>query len=158
VQRDEATTEKQELEVMQKKLTEELKRAFRPEFINRVDGVIVFRSLNKAEIVQIVDLELNKVQERLSEHELKMIVTDEAKGYLADTGYNPDYGARPLRRLIQNKVEDNVSETLLRSKPGAGGTVFVELVEGEIAVRAEPAKGEGHDNTEPEIETALPTL
>ncbi|HKZ69194.1 MAG TPA: ATP-dependent Clp protease ATP-binding subunit, partial [Anaerolineales bacterium] len=127
VKRDEATTEKQEFEVMQKKLTEELKRAFRPEFINRVDGVIVFRSLNKAEIVQIVDLELNKVQERLSEHELKMIVTDEAKGYLADTGYNPDYGARPLRRLIQNKVEDNVSETLLRSKPGAGGTVFVEL-------------------------------
>ncbi len=158
VKRDEVTTEKQEFEVMQKKLTEELKRAFRPEFINRVDGVIVFRSLNKAEIVQIVDLELNKVQERLSEHELKMIVTDAAKGYLADTGYNPDYGARPLRRLIQNKVEDNVSETLLRSKLGAGGTVFVELVEGEIAVRAEPAKGDGHDNTEPEIENALPTL
>jgi len=156
VKRDEASTEKQEYDTMQKKLTDELKRAFRPEFLNRVDGVIVFRSLSKAEIVQIVDLELDKVQQRLDDHEIKMVVTDEAKGYLADTGYNPDYGARPLRRLIQSKVEDNVSETLLRSKLGPGGIVFVEVADGDIVVRAEqPADG---GKAEPEVEDALPTL
>ncbi len=157
VKRDEATTEKQEYDTMQKKLTEELKRAFRPEFLNRVDGVIVFRALSKNEIVQIVDLELAKVQQRLDDHEIKMVVTDEAKTYLADTGYSPDYGARPLRRLIQNKVEDNVSEVLLREKLPPTSKIFVELVEGEIVVRAEPAPS-STDQLASEIEDALPTL
>jgi ATP-dependent Clp protease ATP-binding subunit ClpC len=124
-----------------------------------VDSVIVFRSLTKPEIVEIVDLELSKVQKRLAEHEVKLVVSDEVKNYLADTGYSPDYGARPLRRLIQNKVEDNVSETLLRNNMTPGSTVFVELAEGEIAVRAEiaPPPPPAEDPLQ-EIEDALPTL
>ncbi len=157
MQRDEVATEQRAYEDMQKKLTDELKRAFRPEFLNRVDGVIVFRSLSKAEIVEIVDLELAKVQQRLSEHEIKMVVSDEAKGYLADAGYSPDYGARPLRRLIQNKVEDNVSETLLRSKLTPGSTIYVELADGDIAVRAEAAPPPA-ESAEPEIEDAFSAL
>lgn len=157
VKRDEVTTEKQEYDAMQKKLTDELKRAFRPEFLNRVDGVMVFRALSKSEIGEIVDLELAKVQGRLDEHEIKMIVSDEVKTWLADTGYSPDYGARPLRRLIQNKVEDNVSEALLRDKLAPNSKIFVELVEGEVAVRTEPAPSVT-DQLASEIEDALPTL
>jgi len=159
VKRDEVVAEKVAYDEMQKKLNDELKRAFRPEFLNRVDSVIVFRSLTKPEIVEIVDLELAKVQKRLSEHEVTMVVTDEAKNYLAETGYSADYGARPLRRLIQNKVEDNVSETLLRNKMTPGSTVFVELIEGEIVVRAEvaPLPPPAEDPLQ-EIEDALPAL
>ncbi|HLF01474.1 MAG TPA: ATP-dependent Clp protease ATP-binding subunit [Anaerolineales bacterium] len=159
VKRDEAIDEKRAYDVMQKKLTDELKRAFRPEFLNRVDSVIIFRALSKAETLQIVDLELAKVQERLNEHMIKMVVSDEAKGYLADTGYSPDYGARPLRRLIQNKVEDNVSETLLRAKLPPQSVIYIELAEGDIAVRAEAAPAQENDGSpEPEIEDVLSTL
>jgi ATP-dependent Clp protease ATP-binding subunit ClpC len=160
LKRDEAVAEKQVYEEMQKKLTDELKRAFRPEFLNRVDNVIVFRSLTKSEIVEIVDLELAKVQSRLGEHEIKLVVSDAAKNYLAETGYSTDYGARPLRRLIQNKVEDNVSETLLRNKMTPGSTIFVDLAEGEVVVRAEvaPAPPPSEDNPLQEIEDALPAL
>jgi ATP-dependent Clp protease ATP-binding subunit ClpC len=158
VKRDEVATEKQAYDDMNKKLTEELKRAFRPEFLNRVDGVIVFRSLNKAEIVKIVDLELAKVEQRLEEHEIKMVITEEAKSFLAEVGYSPDYGARPLRRLIQNKVEDNVSETLLRSRLPPRSTIHIELAEGDIAVRAEPAPEPPPAPEQPEIEDALSAL
>ncbi|MBI5714116.1 MAG: ATP-dependent Clp protease ATP-binding subunit [Chloroflexi bacterium] len=127
LKRDEAVSEQQSYDDMQKKLTEELKRAFRPEFLNRVDGVIVFRSLNKNEIIQIVDLELNKVRERLKERELNLETTEDAKGYLADKGYNPDYGARPLRRIITSEVEDDLSDLLLQSAWAAGDTVYVEV-------------------------------
>jgi ATP-dependent Clp protease ATP-binding subunit ClpC len=98
---------------MQRTLTDALKRVFRPEFLNRVDGVVVFRSLTKAEISQIVDLEVSKVGERLTEHRIKLELTSEARDLLADLGYDPDMGARPLRRVIQNKVEDTLSDGLL---------------------------------------------
>jgi len=152
LKRDEAISEQQSYDDMQKKLTEELKRAFRPEFLNRVDGVIVFRSLNKNEIIQIVDLELNKVRERLKERELNLEATEEAKGYLADKGYNPDYGARPLRRIITSEVEDDLSDLLLQSAWSAGDTVYVEVKDDEIAMRLENVPKE----KEPEAE-AMPT-
>jgi ATP-dependent Clp protease ATP-binding subunit ClpC len=160
VKRDEVVAEKVAYDEMQKKLNDELKRAFRPEFLNRVDSVIVFRALTKPETLEIVDLELAKVQKRLSEHEVIMVVSDEAKNYLAETGYSADYGARPLRRLIQNKVEDNVSETLLRNKLTPNSSVFVELIEGEIVVRAEVAALPPPPAEDPlqEIEDALPAL
>ncbi len=149
VKREEAKAEQQSYEEMQKKLTEELKRAFRPEFLNRVDGIIVFRALNRPEIVQIVDLELEKVGLRLTERELKLVVTDEVKAHLAETGYNPDYGARPLKRLIQNKVEDGISDALLRATWSAGDTVRVDLRDDEIAFHIETAEG-GEPKAEPE--------
>jgi ATP-dependent Clp protease ATP-binding subunit ClpC len=111
--RNEETTSKQEYDEMKKNVTEQLRRAFRPEFLNRVDGTIFFRALTRDEIKQIVDLELNKVRERLIEHAITLDVTDEARGWLADKGYDPEFGARPLRRLIQNEVEDILSDGIL---------------------------------------------
>ena len=161
LKRDETKAEQESYAEMQKKLTEELKRTFRPEFLNRVDGVIVFRALNKAEILQIVDLELDKVRQRVAERHIKMEVSDIAKTHLADTGYSVDYGARPLRRVIQNKVEDGISDTLLRSNTAPGDTIYVDLQEGEIAIRVEhmsALSAPEESNTEPETEAALPTL
>ncbi|MEK7809883.1 MAG: ATP-dependent Clp protease ATP-binding subunit [Chloroflexota bacterium] len=152
LKRDESISEQQSYEDMQKKLTEELKRAFRPEFLNRVDSVIVFRSLNKNEIIQIVDLELNKVRERLKERELNLETTEDAKGYLAEKGYNPDYGARPLRRIITSEVEDDLSDLLLRSSWAAGDTVYVEVKDDEIAMHIESTEKEKELEAE-----ALPT-
>ena len=150
LKRDESISEQQSYDDMQKKLTEELKRAFRPEFLNRVDGVIVFRSLNKNEIIEIVDLELNKVRERLKERELYLEATEDAKGFLAEKGYNPDYGARPLRRIITSEVEDDLSDLLLRTSWSAGDTVYLEMKDDDIAMHIESAQ------KELEVET-LPT-
>ncbi len=105
--------EKQMYDDMRKNVFEQLRRAFRPEFLNRVDATIVFRSLTKDEIKQIVDLELKKVGERLIEHAITLDITDSARDWLADHGYDPEYGARPLRRLIQNEIEDRLSDGIL---------------------------------------------
>ncbi len=113
LKRDEETDERLSYEDMRKKLTETLKRAFRPEFINRVDSVIVFRSLTKEDINKIVSLELNKVAERLTEHDIVLTATPEALSLLGAEGYDPEMGARPLRRVIQLKVEDALSDKLL---------------------------------------------
>jgi ATP-dependent Clp protease ATP-binding subunit ClpC len=110
---DESMSEKETYDEMKKSVTEQLRRAFRPEFLNRVDASIVFRALTKDEIKQIVDLELRKVAERLIEHAITLDITDEARSWLADHGYDPEYGARPLRRLIQNEVEDRLSDGIL---------------------------------------------
>ncbi|MDD2923208.1 MAG: ATP-dependent Clp protease ATP-binding subunit, partial [Anaerolineales bacterium] len=133
LKRDEATEERLSYEDMRKKLGESLKRAFRPEFINRLDSVVIFRSLNKEDIQKIVALELDKVSERLKEHELKLTASEEALGALAALGYDTEFGARPLRRVIQQKVEDPLSDRVLASEFINGDTVKVEIGEdGEI--------------------------
>ena len=121
---------------MHKKLTESLKRVFRPEFINRVDSVIVFRSLSKEDIEQIVELELAKVGERLEEHEILLKATPEALDLLAGLGYDPEMGARPLKRVIQQKVEDNLSDALLSGEFQDGDTIIVEVVDDEIELHS----------------------
>ncbi|MGH2522255.1 MAG: ATP-dependent Clp protease ATP-binding subunit, partial [Anaerolineales bacterium] len=126
VKRDEEMTEQLAYEDMQRKLTDSLKRVFRPEFLNRVDGVIVFRALNKSEISQIVDLEVSKVAQRLSDHHITLNLTPEARDLLANLGYDPDMGARPLRRVIQAKVEDALSDGMLAGKFHDGETVRIE--------------------------------
>jgi ATP-dependent Clp protease ATP-binding subunit ClpC len=100
---------------MRKKLLDSLKRVFRPEFINRLDSVIVFRALSREDIHQIVNLELDKVAERLQEAEIKLTATPIALDRLAEEGYDPEMGARPLRRVIQLKVEDRLSDAVLVS-------------------------------------------
>jgi ATP-dependent Clp protease ATP-binding subunit ClpC len=119
---------------MRKKLTEALKKVFRPEFINRVDSVVVFRSLNKEDIQNIVKLELNKVSERLQEHELALSATDAALAYLADEGYDAEFGARPLRRVIQQKVEDKLSDLVLAGEFGEGASILVDVNEDDEIV------------------------
>ncbi|OGO28872.1 MAG: NDP-hexose 4-ketoreductase, partial [Chloroflexi bacterium RBG_16_52_11] len=113
LKRDESAEERLSYEDMRKKLQESLKRAFRPEFINRLDAVVIFRSLNKNDIKQIVSLELDKVAERLKEHNLTLTASPEALASLADQGFDAEFGARPLRRIIQQKVEDPLSDRLL---------------------------------------------
>ncbi|MGD0752224.1 MAG: ATP-dependent Clp protease ATP-binding subunit [Anaerolineales bacterium] len=138
LKRDEKIEERQSYEEMRKKLTESLKKVFRPEFINRLDSVIVFRSLNKDDIRQIVTLELNKVTERLAEHAVKLTATESALDLLAESGFDVEMGARPLRRVIQQKVEDPLSDALLAGTFCEGCTVLVEVVEGEVVLRSAP--------------------
>ncbi len=116
---------------MRKKLTDSLRRVFRPEFINRVDSVIVFRALSPVNIKEIVRLEMDKVAERLQEHEIKLMPTEAAIDLLADLGYDKEYGARPLKRIIQNKIEDKLSDGLLSGEFNDGDTVVVDIEEGE---------------------------
>ncbi|MBX3066475.1 MAG: ATP-dependent Clp protease ATP-binding subunit [Anaerolineae bacterium] len=132
-----------EYDEMRKKVTDQLRRAFRPEFLNRVSATIVFRSLTKEEITAIVDLELQKVRERVSEHALVLEVTDAAKALLAEKGYDPEYGARPLRRVITNLVEDKLSDGILSGQFKLGATVRIDAAEGEITFT--PIEGTGID-------------
>jgi ATP-dependent Clp protease ATP-binding subunit ClpC len=141
--KSEETTEKQVYDDMKKHVTEQLRKAFRPEFLNRVDATIFFRALTREEIKQIVDLELHKVRERLIEHAITLDVTDEARGWLADKGYDPEYGARPLRRLIQNEVEDALSDGILSGKFKLASIVRADAQEGNlILLAAEEEEGE----------------
>ncbi len=122
-------------EEIKSKVMSELKRNFRPEFLNRVDEVIVFHSLTKKEIEKIVDLMLNEVKELLKEKEIKLELTEEAKDLIAKEGYDPDFGARPLRRAIQRLIENPLSEKILEGKFKQGDTVTVEIEEGNIVLK-----------------------
>jgi len=121
---------------MKNKVTEELKRNFRPEFLNRIDDVIVFAELSRADIHDIVDLLIKRVQTQLQSQGLGLELTDAAKDLLADKGYDPTLGARPLRRAIQRHVEDALSEKILWKEFHAGETIIVDAEEGEIVFRA----------------------
>ncbi len=135
LKRDEQLEEKLAYDEMRKKLMEALRRVFRPEFINRVDSVIVFRSLSKEDIKKIVDIEINKVAQRLEEHNITLNATPAARELLAELGYDPEMGARPLRRVMQQKVEDVLSDALLAGEFDKGDTILVDVVEGEIKLR-----------------------
>jgi len=135
LKRDEVTEERVSYEDMRKKLNESLKRAFRPEFINRVDAVVIFRSLNKEDIQKIVSLELYKVADRLKEHNLVLTASSEALASIADQGYDTEFGARPLRRVIQQKVEEPLSDKLLAGEFVNGDSIEVDIDDdGEITL------------------------
>ncbi len=103
-------------EQMKGKLMEVVDKHFRPEFLNRLDDIIVFRSLTKTDLRRIIDLELEPIGRRLKDKGIELRVSPEAKDYLLDSGYNPDFGARPLRRTLEREVEDVLSESLLRGE------------------------------------------
>jgi ATP-dependent Clp protease ATP-binding subunit ClpC len=117
---------------MTDRVMDELKRSFRPEFLNRIDEVIVFHSLTKENVKEIVDLMTRRVREQLKAKDIDIVLTDEAKDVLADKGFDPALGARPLRRTIQRLVEDPLSEKLLWKEFRAGQTVIVDARDGEI--------------------------
>ncbi|NDJ61295.1 MAG: ATP-dependent Clp protease ATP-binding subunit [Chloroflexi bacterium] len=127
--RDENVDEKAAYAEMRKNVTDQLRRAFRPEFLNRVDASVVFRALTRDEIKLIVDLELNKVRERLIEQAITIEMTEAAREWLAGEGYDPEYGARPLRRLIQNEVEDRLSDGILSGEFTIASVVQVDAAE-----------------------------
>ena len=129
-------SQKEAFAKMKSKLMDELKRHFRPEFLNRVDEVVVFHALTKEQIQAIVNLNLTYVQQRLKEYQLSIQATEEAKGLLAEKGYDPQFGARPLRRTIQRLVEDPLSEGLLSGRFKAGDIVLLDREGDELILRA----------------------
>ncbi len=124
-----ATDEEADYEKMKERVMDELKRTFRPEFLNRVDDLIVFHALNEEHIRQIVDIMLNELNKRIGEFSLHIEVSDDVKGKLLQEGFDPTYGARPLRRVIQRRLEDGISEELLQGKIAPGDTVSVNVDE-----------------------------
>lgn len=127
----------QDYEDMKKKMLEELKKAFRPEFLNRVDEMIVFHSLEKEQLQEIVSLMADELSKRLAEQDIELVLTQEAKLKIADEGYDPEYGARPLRRALQKHVEDRLSEELLKGTALAGRKVMVDYVDSNFTVETQ---------------------
>jgi ATP-dependent Clp protease ATP-binding subunit ClpC len=124
-----------EYDKMKEKVLGEMKKIFRPEFLNRIDATVVFHALNKEHIRQIVDLMLTQVSASLAEKNVTLDVTDAARDFIGTKGYDPVFGARPLRRTIQNLIEDQLSEALLRGEFLPGDTVVVDCVEEKIVMR-----------------------
>ena len=135
IKTDEAQTEKQAYERMKDKVLNEVKRFFRPEFLNRIDASVVFHALAQEHILSIVDLMLAQVRMELDEKSISLEATDAAKEYLAEKGYDPTFGARPLRRLIQDEVEDRLSEELLGGRIGPGDTAILDVEDEAMVVR-----------------------
>ncbi len=170
-QRDETAESDQYYNEMRKKLMDELKRQFRPEFINRVDSIIVFRELSKEDIRYIVDINLSEINERLVDHNLTIEATMEAKDWLAQHGYDAEFGARPLRRLIQKEVEDQLSDAVLSGEFDEGEGVLIDVAttgdsngdaEEHLVLRHKDEGDEESDESEaPEDEllgNAMPTV
>jgi ATP-dependent Clp protease ATP-binding subunit ClpC len=120
---------------MKDKVMEELKRQFRPEFLNRIDEVIVFHALTEEDIKKIVDLMVEDLRKRLRQHDIDFELTEEAKTFLAKQGFDPHYGARPLKRAIQRHIEDRLSEALLSGTIVKGDKVRIDVQDGELTVR-----------------------
>jgi ATP-dependent Clp protease ATP-binding subunit ClpC len=134
VPRDEAKTEEEQYQRMKEKVLGEMKNLFKPEFLNRIDATIVFRSLNRDDVRKIVDLMLNRVRGELTEQQIKLEVTLAAKDLLLEKGYDPVFGARPMRRAIQNLVEDPLAEMLLQGKIKSGDTVLIDRAGDELTM------------------------
>ena len=125
--------EKERHENMKTKVMDEVKRLFKPEFINRIDEIIVFHALNKEQIGSIVDIMIAKVNKRIMEQmKISIELNDEAKKYIVDKGYDEKYGARPLRRTIQNDIEDALAEKILEGTVKQGNRVLVSVKDGKL--------------------------
>ena len=137
VKADQAQTTLQSYERMKDKVMDEVKRFFRPEFLNRLDAIIVFHQLNQEEILSIVDLMIGMVRKELEEKQIDLEITDAAKKHIGEKGFDPVLGARPLRRLIQNEVEDSLSDELLGGRIKAGDVAIIDVDEDDkIVIRA----------------------
>nr|ABZ09331.1 hypothetical protein ALOHA_HF4000APKG7H23ctg2g1 [uncultured marine microorganism HF4000_APKG7H23] len=131
---DSAKSKEQRYNRMKGQVLDEVKKFFRPEFLNRLDSQIVFHSLAEDHIVQIVDLMLNEVRKPMLEKGLSLEVTQAAKEWLGKTGYDPQFGARPLRRAIQNHLEDPLAEEYLAGKYQPGQTVVVDVEDDHLVI------------------------
>jgi ATP-dependent Clp protease ATP-binding subunit ClpC len=119
-------------ESMKNRIMDEMKRTFRPEFINRVDETIVFHQLTREEILQIVDLMINRVRQQVASQGMELEVTQPVREQLGAEGFDPQFGARPLRRAVQRLIEDPLSEEVLLGRFSAGDTIRVEVEDGKI--------------------------
>ncbi len=139
-QKDEDKTRKQAYEIMKEKVMGEVKKTFRPEFINRIDEIIVFHELTEEQLRSVVDLLVKDLQKRLADRKLGVEITEEAKSWLAKEGFDPIYGARPLRRAIEHYVENPLSTRLLQGEFNAGDTIIVDLSENALTFTTKVAK------------------
>ena len=112
---------------MRDKILEETKRVFKPEFLNRLDEIIVFRTLSKPDLLKIVDLEVDKVKRRLKLKEIEIVLDEPAHEFVINKGYDPTYGARPMRRAVERYLEDPLAEELLKGTVKAGDVVEVKV-------------------------------
>ncbi|MGC9322857.1 MAG: ATP-dependent Clp protease ATP-binding subunit ClpC, partial [Kosmotogaceae bacterium] len=123
----ESTQSEKEYEAMKTSVLEEVKRTFRPEFLNRLDEIVVFHQLTKDQIKVIIDILMRDMRKRLKEKNLELSLSDKAQDFLVEEGFNPVYGARPLKRALQKYVEDPLSEELLRGRFREGDVINVEV-------------------------------
>jgi ATP-dependent Clp protease ATP-binding subunit ClpC len=130
-----ATPSRREQSAVKDRVEEDLKKTFRPEFLNRIDEIVVFDPLGEAQIHRIVDLIVGEVADRLKEQQIAIELTDVARDWLAKEGYDPNYGARPLRRTIQRMIENPLSKQLLRGEIKAGDTITIDAEDGRLAFR-----------------------
>jgi len=145
---------------MKQKVNDELKKHFRPEFLNRIDDIIVFHQLTRDEIIRMVDLMVGRVSKQLKGKDMEMELTDTAKALLAKRGFDPVLGARPLRRTIQREIEDALSEKILFDEVGPGQLVTVDVENwdgtgpGEDAVFTFTGGPKRAESTEPDLANA----
>jgi ATP-dependent Clp protease ATP-binding subunit ClpC len=133
-------------ERMKERVNDEMKRFFRPEFLNRIDATVVFQPLSRVEIRQIVEIELDRVHKQLASQAMSLEVTELAKDHIAMVGYDSNFGARPLGRAIQNEIEDPLAEMLLLAAFAPGDTVHIDALDGKLAI----TKGEAVEERKPE--------
>jgi len=122
---------------MKNNVLDEIKRFFRPEFLNRIDGTVVFHALSREQMTEVVEIDINDVASGLLEKGINLEVTDAAKEWLAGKGYDPLFGARPLRRAIQDNLEDKLSDAILNGKLNPGDTALIDMADDEITVTAQ---------------------
>ena len=137
---NEAQTDDSAYERMKDKVMDEVKRFFRPEFLNRIDSTVVFHQLTRDEILEIVDLMMNQVRTELSEKEIALEITEAAKAHLGENGFDPVLGARPLRRLIQDEIEDSLSDEVLNRRLVAGDVAMIDFEDEAIKITSKKAK------------------
>ena len=150
----EAQTDDSAYERMKDKVMDEVKRFFRPEFLNRIDSTVVFHQLTRDEIQEIVDLMMNQVRTELGEKEITLEITEAAKAHLGENGFDPVLGARPLRRLIQDEIEDSLSDEVLSRRLVAGDVAMIDFEDGAIKITSKKAKAKpkAKAKAEPEAE------
>jgi ATP-dependent Clp protease ATP-binding subunit ClpC len=134
--KDDQGVRDEQQEAIRSKALDGLKRVFRPEFINRIDQIVVFQSLGKAELYRIVDLMLDQVRNRLHEQKIELVITDEVRDFLLEEGYDEEYGARPLRRAIQTYVDDALADALLAGEIASDKEAVLTMQDGKIVVSA----------------------
>jgi ATP-dependent Clp protease ATP-binding subunit ClpB len=117
----------------EKLVMDQLKGSFRPEFLNRLDEIIMFKPLTQADIGNILDLLVNELNERIADRDLRVVLTDEAKRLIAERGYDPAFGARPLKRYLQKNVETLVAKLILSDKAEPGKDIVIGVRDGELA-------------------------
>ena len=142
IKADEAQSAQHAYDTMKDKVMNEVKKFFRPEFLNRIDTSVVFHALSQENILSIVDLMMIQVREELAEKQISLEVTEAARDYLAEKGYDPNFGARPLRRLIQDVVEDKLSEKLLRGEIHEGDVAILDVDGDETIIRLKEKEAE----------------